>query len=311
MAGEGLVTNALSDVVLPLALAVVMFGMGMSLTGADFARIARQPRAVAVGLVAQVLVLPVVAALVAVLFLRVFAWPDTLVLGLLLLACCPGGTTSNLVTWLARADAALSVTVTAVNSIASAITTPLAFLVLSRVVLGEGARVQVSFLEMAGLVVAVVVVPVVLGMLLRRVRPVWASRAERPMRLFSALFLALVIAGVIFANRADFWTLAARSVPAVLVLNILALGSGLVLGRLAGLSTAQERAVSIEVGFQNGTLGIAIAVGQLGSAEAAIIPGFYGLVMFATGGVLAWIWSRDVARQGRAVTLVPSGPRVE
>jgi len=131
------------------------------------------------------------------------------------------------------------------------------------------------------------------------------------MRLFSALFLALVIAGVIFANRADFWTLAARSVPAVLVLNILALGSGLVLGRLAGLSTAQERAVSIEVGFQNGTLGIAIAVGQLGSAEAAIIPGFYGLVMFATGGVLAWIWSRDVARQGRAVTLVPSGPRVE
>lgn len=302
MSSHGLTTNLLSDVVLPVALALVTLGMGLALTSDDFRRVVRMPRAVVAGLAAQVLLLPLLAVGVAMYMQSVGGWNDALVLGLLLLACCPGGATSNLVAYLARADAALSVTLTSIASLASAATTPLAFLAATRLVFGRTETVEVAFVEMAGLVALVVALPVLLGMQVRRLRPAWAAAAERPVKVVSVVFLALVIGGVILANRADFWDLAARSVPGALVLNVLALGVGLGVGHLARLGRRQARALAIEVGFQNGTLGIALAVTQLGSPEAAIVPGFYSLVMFATGGALAWWWARDpkLAGNGRA-----------
>lgn len=295
MAGEGLAASTLTEIALPLALAVIMFGMGLALTREDFTRIRRQPKAVAIGLFAQVLVLPVLAMGVGVLFHHAFGLSPILVLGILLLGACPGGTTSNLVTYLARADAALSVTVTSVNTLASVVTTPLVFLAMTTIVFGQGSVIQVDILEMMILVLAMVVVPVALGMQAARWKPALAKRAEKPFKVVSSIFLVLIIAGVILENRADFWTLAARSVPAALVLNLAALAAGLLAGRWAGLSEYQSRAISIEVGFQNGTLGIALALSQLGSGEAAIVPGFYSLVMFLTGGLVAWWWAKRPA----------------
>lgn len=298
VSSHGLETSVLTDVALPVALGIIMFGLGLGLSAADFRRVGRMPKAVAAGLLAQVVMLPLAAMATAVLFYRLFDFDTELVLGLLLLSACPAGTTSNLVAYLARADAALSVTLTTINSLGAALTTPLVFLATTTFLLGDGREVDVSFVDMAVLVLALVVVPVALGVLVRRWKPGFAERSDRAFRIASALLLALVIVGVLVQNRADLGSLAAQSVPASLVLNLLALGGGYGLARLFRLGLPQARTVAIETGFQNGTLGIAIAVAQLDSARAAIVPGFYSLVMFATGAALAAWWSRDARRRG-------------
>ncbi|HVM44816.1 MAG TPA: bile acid:sodium symporter, partial [Candidatus Thermoplasmatota archaeon] len=119
--------SALSDVALPLALAVIMLGMGMTLSVADFARVRRMPRAVVAGVLAQFVVLPALGIGVAIVFARFLGLPPLFAVGLILLACCPGGATSNLLAYLARADAALSVTLTSLTSLAAALVTPAAF----------------------------------------------------------------------------------------------------------------------------------------------------------------------------------------
>lgn len=298
MSAHGLETSVLTDVALPVALGIIMFGLGLGLSGQDFRRVARMPRAVAAGLLTQVVMLPLAAVATAVAFFHLFDLDLELVLGLLLLSACPAGTTSNLVAYLARADAALSVTLTTVNSLGAALTTPLVFLATTTFLLGDGRRVDVSFLEMAALVLALVVVPVALGVLVRRWKPRFAERSDRTFRIASAALLALVIVGVLVQNREDLGSLAAQSVPASLALNLLALGGGYAVARLFRLGLPQARTVAIETGFQNGTLGIAIAVTQLDSARAAIVPGFYSLVMFVTGAALAWWWARDTRRRG-------------
>ncbi len=309
MAQHGLESSLASDVLLPVALAVIMFGMGMTLTGKDFGRIARTPRSIATGLVGQWIALPLLAMFVAIVFHHVFDFSGTLVLGLLLLACVPGGPTSNLLTFLARADVALSVTLTSIVTLAGVLFVPLLFLGMTRLLFADAFVVTVPFLEMALLVLAILVVPVALGMLVRRFATSVALAAERPVRVASIVIFIGVVAGVIYANRADFWTLAAASVPAVLVLNLLALAAGLMLGRAARLPVDQRRTLAFEIGFQNGTLGITLAVLQLGSPQAAIVPGFYGLVMFLTGGALAWWWGREKSiRQGRIQDLDTRDP---
>src|SRR5688572_30121372 len=129
-----------------------MFGMGMALTPDDFRRVLRAPKAVGVGLAGHVLLVPLLAVLVVVAFHYAFGTQESILVGLLLLASCPAGTTSNVVTYLARADAALSVSVTTVNSLAAVVTTPLLFLGMTRLLLGDVASIEVSVLEMVGLV---------------------------------------------------------------------------------------------------------------------------------------------------------------
>lgn len=300
MADPGLASGIVTEVFLPLALAIIMFGMGMTLTPDDFRRVLRAPKAVTVGLVGHVLLVPLLAMGVVVAFHFLFGTRESILLGLLLLASCPAGTTSNVVTYLARADAALSVSVTTVNSLAAVVTTPLLFLGMTRFLLGDATSIEVSVLEMVGLVLAIVVVPIVLGLLVRRARPRLAIAAERPFRLASSLLLVLVIAVAVYENRVGFWSLAASAVPISLALNLLALAGGLWLGKLVGLADFQARAVSIEAGFQNGTLGIALAVTQLDNAVAALVPGFYSLTMFVTGAAVAWWWARDTRRKEAA-----------
>lgn len=302
---DGLATSVVTDIFLPAALAIIMFGMGMTLTPDDFRRIGRAPKAVAIGLAGHVVAVPLLAMGVVTAFHYALGTPESILLGLLLLASCPAGTTSNVVTYLARADAALSVTVTTVNSLVAVLTTPLLFFGMTKLLLGDAASIEVSILEMVGLVLAIVVSPIVIGLLVRRARPRFAIAAERPFRIASSLLLVLVIAFAVFENRVGFWDLAASAVPISLALNLLALAGGLLLGRLAGLSDYQSRAVSIEAGFQNGTLGIALAVTQLNDSVAALVPGFYSLTMFVTGAAVAWWWARDVKRRGAAAIATP------
>ncbi|MEM3086765.1 MAG: bile acid:sodium symporter family protein [Halobacteria archaeon] len=292
MAEPGFVTSQFSDFLVPAGLAVVMFGLGLGLTGADFRRVPRAPRAVALGLAAQVVALPLLAVGVALLFHRGLGLGPVLVQGLLLVACCPSGAVTNFFTYLARGDLALSVTLNGVVSVASAVTTPIAFVATSVLVLGSAPEVAVSFTGVAGVVLALIVAPMLLGMLLRNRRPGLALRAEKPFRLGAMAFLAFIVAGVIYANRENFAQLILLSGAAVLALNILAFGSGFLLARLARLGEPETRAISMEVGFQNGGLGIALALGQMQSPPMAVVPGVYSLLMFFVGGIAAWLWAR-------------------
>lgn len=304
----GIEANFTTDILLPVALAIIMLGMGLSIRLDDFRRISKSPKAFAFGLLAHGVVIPLIACGVGIAFYHFFDMEPILVLGLLLTACCPPGATSNLVTYLARADAALSVSITSVNSLVATVTTPLAFIATTRLVFGSSSFIQVSILDMVLHVGVVIVIPVVIGMAIAHYRPVWSKRAEKPMKIISTLFLVLVIVGVILQNKGEFVNLAIATVPASLVLNVLALGAGLGLAYLAGVGRRQARAISIEAAFQNGTLGISIAITQLGSTRAAIVPGFYSLCMFATGAAVAWYWARDEARREAAGMVADSVP---
>lgn len=294
-AEEGLETGSMTDILLPAVLGLIMLGMGLGLRPSHFRLIVQKPKGVAAGLLGQLVLLPICGALVATVALVVFDVEPELALGLLLLAAVPGGATSNLLTWLARGDTALSVSLTAITSLFSFLLTPLVLFLTSLALWGQGESIRVDFVEVLKLTLGVVAGPVLIGMLLGTRWPRLAEVTERPLRVFSMLFLALLIAGIIFQNREGFWGFAAATVPMGLALNVLALIAGFVTAAVFGLGDTQRRSVVIEVGFQNGTFGILLAVSQLDSARAALVPGFYSLVMYATGALVALSWGRRSA----------------
>lgn len=270
----GVITN----VILPLALALIMFAMGLGLTGRDFARVFAQPRDFLAGAGLQLIVLPAAA------FLLASVWPMAAILavGLMILASCPGGTTSNLMTLLARGDVALSLSLTAVISLLAAVTVP--FIVGNSLThfMGQAAP-PLPVLETVLQITAIVVVPTALGMLVRRLAPAFAQRAgdyTRP--LSTAVFIGVVIAALI-SSRADIVPFFAQAGPVCLVFNLLMLA--IAHGAAAGLrlKTPQRIAVTIECGFQNATLGIVVGTTLLGDVRFAIPSAVYGLIMLFTG----------------------------
>lgn len=282
-------TSIVTDVLLPIVLAVFMFGMGLATPTSAFARAARRPWGLVLGLTGQLLVLPLLAVLTVVAFDAAGMARD-IALGLLLLGALPGGATSNVVTHLARGDTALSIVLTTITSLTAVLWTPFVLLTTTRWLYGDGVLVDVAFGDVFGLVVAIIAVPTVAGILVGRRWPRFAVAADRPFRLGAIVFLVLLVGAAIAQNRVGFWDKAAVSVPAALVLNVLAMAAGWLLGMF--VDGAQRRAIVIEVGFQNGTFGIVLATTQLDSATAALVPAFYSLVMFATGGLLAAWWAR-------------------
>ncbi len=306
MTSHGLETGIISDVLLPISLAIIMFGMGMSLRRKDFTSIFTAPKGVLIGLVGQLILLPMAGATVVFLFVKYQDLSTPLALGVLVLAASPGGATSNLLTFLSRGDHALSIALTTVVSLASFITTPAVLYIATTALFGNPQLVQMDLGQLMALVLGIVGIPVVFGMWVGNTFPRFKKAADQPVRIAGVVILAVLIAGVIYENRAGFWSLAADTVPAALVLNALALIAGASLALAAGLGSAERRAVIIEVGFQNGTLAIVLAVSQLNSPQAALMPGFYSLVMFVTGGLLAWGWSSlDAARDAQKAAEPP------
>lgn len=273
-----------SGFLLPLALAVVMFGLGLSLTLADFARVARMPHAVLVGLTLQTLVLPPVAFALAI----VFHLPSELAVGLMILAASPGGATANIYSHLARGDVALNITLTATNSVLCLLTLPLIvglsldyFMAAERAVPPPfGKILEVGLL---------ILVPVAGGMWLRAGRPRFAERMERPVKLLSVLVLVALIAAAAWEERAALARHFAVVGLACLSFNLISLATGY-LGPLAlRLPPRQAIAIAMEIGIHNGTLAIFIALHVLGNATMAIPAAVYSLVMFVTAAVFA-VW---------------------
>lgn len=281
--------SVLISVGLPLALAVIMFGLGLALTVADFRRVATEPRAVAAALAAQLLLLP---ALCFGLVLALGLDP-VLAVGMMLLAASPGGTTANLFSHLFRGDIALNITLTAVNSVIAVVTLPVVVnLAIGwfRPDVGDGS-VGLQF-DKTAQVFAVVLVPVVLGMLVRHWRPRFADAAERPVRILSAVVLVAVIVGAVLGERERIGTYLADIGIAAALFCVASLTIGYLVPRLVRVDHARSVASAFEVGVHNSTLAIAVAVSVLGSSALAVPAAVYGVIMFPLAALAGVVLSR-------------------
>ncbi len=282
--------SLLTTLLLPLALGVIMFGLGLGLTMADFRRVARYPRAVLVGLTLQVLLLPWAAFAIA-LALRL---PPELAVGLMLLAASPGGATANIYSHLARGDVALNITLTAINSLLCLATLPLILNLALEYFLGAGQYVPPPVSKVIE-VAAVIVLPVAVGMLVRAFATGFALRAEKPIRVLSVLVLALLIVGAVAQSWQVLVTHLAAVGLACLLFNLASMGTGYAAPRALRLPRTQAIAISMEIGIHNGTLAIFIALSVLGNATMSVPAAVYSLLMFFTAAAFAlWLNRRGV-----------------
>lgn len=290
--------SSLSTVGLPIALGVIMFGLGLSLTVADFARVRRSPRVVIVALVCQLLILPLVCfGLVLALDL-----PPTLAVGMLLLAASPGGSTANLFSHLFRGDVALNISLTAINSVVALASLP----IVTNLALGYfglGDEVTLQYRKVIE-VFAVVLVPVVLGMAVRARRPDFAARMDRPVRVASALLLLALIVGIVADQREDVAEYATSVGLAVALFCAISLVVGYLVPLWTGAEERQAVACSFEIGIHNATLAIYVAVEVLDSVALSVPAAVYGLVMFAMAAGWGVVLTRWV--QPRTAVAIPS-----
>jgi BASS family bile acid:Na+ symporter len=264
-----------TDKLLPLALACIMFVLGLGLTVADFSRVFRQPRAIAAGLLSQMFVLPLIGFVVA----RMFGLTAEMAVGLMLLAACPGGASAGLITKLAQGETALSISLTAITSVLVVLSVPLIVDFALWHFTGVGVAVSLPVLDVVRGVFVITTVPVALGMLLRHRRPAFTARIE-PMagRLATGLFVAIVVATFV-SQRQSLIDHFASTGPAALVLCILTMASGFGIGALARVDRRGRIAIAVESGLQNAALAIFIAVSVL-KIPAMAVPGvIYALLM--------------------------------
>jgi BASS family bile acid:Na+ symporter len=273
--------DLLKSVLLPLALIILMFGMGMTLRLADFKRVILSPKATLLGLLCQLLGLPLLALGLAYLF----KLPPDLATGLMLLAVCPGGPTSNIITHLSKGDTALSVTLTAVASVVTVFTIPLLLGLSMQHFLGEAQVISLPFGKTFLQLMTVTLLPVALGMWVNAARPKLTQRLSGTVNVLSVAFLALIILAAVLKEK-DLGAQFAAAGPAAISLNLCGMVVGYAVATGFALPAPQRRTISIEVGIQNGTLALAIALGLLESPRIAIPAVVYSLFMFASGAYM-------------------------
>lgn len=268
----------ITEVLIPAGLAIIMFAMGLTLTVGDFRQVAARPRAMAVGLLCKMVVLPLLAFALVLLFRP---RPEFAV-GLLILAACPGGITANLLTHLAGGATALAVSLTAITSVVDTVTVPLVVNLALQVFAGQDQVVPLSLGRVSLGVFAVATVPLLAGMALNARAPVVAARLERVARPLATALFALIVVGAFASQWRVMWANASEVLPPALALNAGCMAVAVLLGRLGGLQRRETIAVVLETGLQNGALGIFVAATLLGS-QAMMVPSIvYALVMNVT-----------------------------
>lgn len=284
-------SNIISTVLLPLALAIIMFGLGLSLTLSDFKRIILFPKAVALGSITQLIILPLLGFLIAGLML---SGSPELAVGLIILAMCPGGPTANLITHLGNGDTALCISLTAISSIVKIFTIPIMVNLAIQQYLGSGIQVQLDVASSIVKIVAVTIIPASIGMIIRGFFLKFAEKAQKPVKVISAIFLVLIIAAAILKERAHVVEFFALAGPAALVLNLSGMLIGYYLPALFKLKSEQQITVSIETSIQNGTLAIAIASSplMLNNSTMAIPAAVYSIIMFITAGIFVSVLNK-------------------
>lgn len=283
-------SNIITQVFLPLALAIIMMGMGLTLTLADFKRVLLYPKAIGLGIIFHVIGLPLIAWFV----IMVLGLQLELAVGLMILASCPAGPTSNLITHLSKGDTALAISLTVCSSMVTVFTIP--FVVNFAIVhfMPEGQAEVLPLFRTIMTVLLIIAVPVAIGMLLKYKFPGFALRSQKTFKTLSALFLVLIIISALYKekdNLAEFFKLAG---PAALLLNVLSLSISFFMARAIKLPFKQSLTISIESGIQNGTLGIAIATTILQNAVMSIPSAIYSVIMFLTAGIIIYIGNKTI-----------------
>ena len=273
------------DVFLPLALAFIMFALGLGLTGNDFLRVVKQPRDFFVGAFSQIILLPIIA------FILVKIWPiaPELAIGVMIIAAAPGGVTSNLLTSFAKGDVALSVSLTAIISLLCVITIP--FIVLTSVgLLADSSITQdISLIGIARNMFLIVTVPVILGILFRRFASGIASKFEPMAKKISTVLFVLVLLGAIAAERENIVSYFAQAGLITLVLNVVMMVVAYFIAQSLASGTKQKKCITIECGLQNGTLAIFVAVSIFGGGMYVIPAATYSLIMFGTSLIFVYL----------------------
>lgn len=280
-----MIATLLSKVFLPLSLAIIMFGMGMTLIPSDFTRIVTYPKAVLIGLFNQLIFLPIIGFSLAV----TFNLEPIMAVGIMILASCPGGPTSNLITLVCKGNIALSVTLTAIASFLSILTIPFILsYALDYFGTNTGATIKLPILDTILQIMVITVIPISIGMLIRRLKPVFAAKMEKPMRRASTVIFILVFIAVIAANFSLIGDAMKRVGLVTLLLNIATISLGYFTARLFKLNLKNAISITVESGIQNGTLAFVIATTILNNIEMGIPTGAYSIWMFITGGILMW-----------------------
>ncbi|QCX26863.1 bile acid:sodium symporter family protein [Nocardioides jishulii] len=282
--------SALTTIGLPVALGIIMFGLGLDLTVNDFKRVGRHPRAAVIALVCQLLLLPAICfGLVVALDLS-----PLLGIGLMLLAASPGGTTAALFSHLYRGDVALNITLTAVNSLIAILTLPL----ITGFAIAWYDRQDDVTMPLGEVlnVFALILVPVGLGMLVRAKKPGFAQRMDKPVRIASAIILVVLILGVIAAERAHIGDYLAQIGVAAALFCAISLAVGYFVPKSLGVPGPQAISSSMEIGVHNSTLAIFVAVEVLDNTEISVPAAVYSIIMF----VFAAAWGSFVSRRESA-----------
>jgi BASS family bile acid:Na+ symporter len=285
-------TTTIVSTFLPLSLAIIMFGLGLSLKVQDFTRVLQYPKSAILGLVCQMFILPLFGIMVCYMFNLSYEAS----IGVMILAASPGGITANLFSHLCKGDIALNLTLTAINSVLAAFSLPilvnLAFSIFSE---GDAPAIGLQFKKTIE-VFAIVLIPVAIGMYVHKIKPALSQKAEKPVKIFSFLVLLIVIIAAISSQKEQLASSFAQIGLAMLVFNILSLGVGYILPRMLKVSRQESIAISFEVGIHNSTLAIFIAMNLLGSLPFALPAAVYSIIMFITAGLFSvWLMKTNKA----------------
>ena len=268
---------------LPIALFIIMIGIGMTLTIRDFRQVAVYPKGMIVGTIAQILVMPLIAFMLATLL----AVPPAIAVGLVIIAACPGGTTSNLFVLLSRGNIALSIVLTVSASLITILTLPLFTNIALQHYMGTEEDIVLPVWKTVGMLIGIVLFPVAIGMVVRTRNPEVARKAESIVSIFGGIVLAVLIVALVYGVRDQIWELLKQAGPATILLNVAGIGLGLAAGRMAGLTQRESLAVAVELGVKNGTIALMVTLTLLESSAMSIPAAVYGVLMFPIGFVLA------------------------
>ena len=268
---------------LPIALFIIMIGIGMTLTIRDFRQVAVYPKGMIVGTIAQILVMPLIAFMLATLL----AVPPAVAVGLVIIAACPGGTTSNLFVLLSRGNIALSIVLTVSASLITILTLPLFTNIALQYYMGTEEDIVLPVWKTVGMLIGIVLFPVAIGMVVRTRKPEVARKVESIVSIFGGIVLAVLIVALVYGVRDQIWELLKQAGPATILLNLAGIGLGLAAGRMAGLTQRESLAVAVELGVKNGTIALMVTLTLLESSAMSIPAAVYGVLMFPIGFVLA------------------------
>ncbi|WP_427162287.1 bile acid:sodium symporter family protein [Aliinostoc sp. HNIBRCY26] len=271
--------NVFTAVILPIALAIMMLGMGLSLVPEDFQRIRKYPKAVSVGLISQLVFLPAIGFVIA----KVIPMEPAIAVGLIIVAICPGGPSSNVITYLAKGDVALSVTLTAASSVITVFTIPVLANLALQHFMGQTAAIALPIVSTITQIFLVTILPVVLGMTLKQIFPDVARRLEKVTSKLAIALLATIILLLVIREWNRLPGFIVQVGVGVVLLNTLAMAAGFYTSKLSKLNPAQQICIAIEVGLQNGTLALAITAGLLKNPDMAVPAAVYSLFMNITG----------------------------